>query len=325
MKIQTILDQIDLGSMALPEFQRGYVWNRDQVRGLMHSLYRKHPVGSLLVWVTKTETAATRGDGPLAPARSSSCSTASSVSPRSTGSSAAGRRKFFDGNAQAFTGLHFNLEDEAFEFYAPVKMKDNPLWINVTELMQQGVGAAIPRLLTLPEVQPKLQRLHQPPERRRQASRTSTSTSRRSPARTRRSTWSSTSSTGSTAAAPSSPRATWRSPRSAPQWPEARDEMKARLDKWDGPASTSASTGCCATSTRSLTGEALFSALKDVDTATFQQGLQQAEKADRHAAEPDLGRLGLDHDRVLGGRLRLPADGPLPDAARRQAGRLPRT
>ena len=43
MKISTILDQIDLGSMALPEFQRGYVWNRDQVRGLMHSLYRRHP------------------------------------------------------------------------------------------------------------------------------------------------------------------------------------------------------------------------------------------------------------------------------------------
>jgi uncharacterized protein with ParB-like and HNH nuclease domain len=55
MKIRSILDQIDLGSMALPEFQRGYVWNRDQVRGLMHSLYRKHPVGSLLVWMTRTE------------------------------------------------------------------------------------------------------------------------------------------------------------------------------------------------------------------------------------------------------------------------------
>ena len=39
MKIATILDLIDLGGMALPEFQRGYVWNRDQVRGLMQSLY----------------------------------------------------------------------------------------------------------------------------------------------------------------------------------------------------------------------------------------------------------------------------------------------
>ena len=37
MKIGVILDQIDLGSMALPEFQRGYVWNRDQVVGLMEA------------------------------------------------------------------------------------------------------------------------------------------------------------------------------------------------------------------------------------------------------------------------------------------------
>ena len=40
MKVETILDQIDLGSMALPEFQRGYVWNRDQVRGLELALQK---------------------------------------------------------------------------------------------------------------------------------------------------------------------------------------------------------------------------------------------------------------------------------------------
>ena len=57
MKISTILDQIDLGAIALPEFQRGYVWNRDQVRELMRSLYRRFPVGSLFVWVTKTDNA----------------------------------------------------------------------------------------------------------------------------------------------------------------------------------------------------------------------------------------------------------------------------
>ena len=49
MKISIVLDYIDNGLMALPEFQRGYVWNRDQVRGLFDSLYRRHPVGGLLV------------------------------------------------------------------------------------------------------------------------------------------------------------------------------------------------------------------------------------------------------------------------------------
>ena len=67
MRISTILDHVDSGHMALPEFQRGYVWNRDQVRGLMDSLYRRHPVGSLLVWATESEGADHRGDGSLAP------------------------------------------------------------------------------------------------------------------------------------------------------------------------------------------------------------------------------------------------------------------
>lgn len=31
--------------MALPEFPRGYAWNRDQVRGPFDSLYRRHPLG----------------------------------------------------------------------------------------------------------------------------------------------------------------------------------------------------------------------------------------------------------------------------------------
>jgi hypothetical protein len=33
MRISTILDHIDCGHLALPEFQRGYAWNRGQVRG----------------------------------------------------------------------------------------------------------------------------------------------------------------------------------------------------------------------------------------------------------------------------------------------------
>jgi hypothetical protein len=49
-KLAAILDRIDWSSVLLPEFQRGYVWNRDQVRELMRSLYRGYPVGGLLTW-----------------------------------------------------------------------------------------------------------------------------------------------------------------------------------------------------------------------------------------------------------------------------------
>jgi hypothetical protein len=67
MQISTILAFIDNGHWALPEFQRGYVWNRDQVRSLFDSVYRRHPIGGLLVWATESKTAAHRGGGPLAP------------------------------------------------------------------------------------------------------------------------------------------------------------------------------------------------------------------------------------------------------------------
>lgn len=143
MKISTILNQIDLGAMALPEFQRGYVWNRDQVRRLMHSLYRRYPVGSLLVWVTKTDNSLARGDGPT-----SAGSVELILDGQQRMTSLYGVLRglppaFFEGNRDAFTGLYFNLEDESFEFHAPLKMSGNPLWVNVTDLMTVGVGELI--------------------------------------------------------------------------------------------------------------------------------------------------------------------------------------
>jgi CubicO group peptidase (beta-lactamase class C family) len=60
MKISTILDHIDSGHMALPEFQRGYVWNRDQVRGLFESLASYDPAFANMQVLT--------ADGRLRPA-----------------------------------------------------------------------------------------------------------------------------------------------------------------------------------------------------------------------------------------------------------------
>lgn len=37
------------------------MWNRDQVRGPMRSLYKGYPVGALLVWETETAGQAVRG------------------------------------------------------------------------------------------------------------------------------------------------------------------------------------------------------------------------------------------------------------------------
>ncbi|MBX9791672.1 MAG: DUF262 domain-containing protein [Pirellulales bacterium] len=156
MKVETILDQIDLGSMALPEFQRGYVWNREQVRGLMYSLYRKHPVGSLLVWVTKTESANARGDQSLTPGTVKLLLDGQQRITSLYGIMRGKPPRFFDGNALAFTGLFFNLDEEAFEFYAPTKMKDNPRWLSVTSIIRDGAGKTMQQLLQVPEFQSQI-------------------------------------------------------------------------------------------------------------------------------------------------------------------------
>jgi uncharacterized protein with ParB-like and HNH nuclease domain len=156
MQIGVILSQIDLGSMALPEFQRGYVWNRDQVRGLMESLYRKHPVGGLLVWLTKTEEAHARGDNALAPGIVKLLLDGQQRITSLYGIVRGKPPKFFDGNPDAFSGLHFNVQTETFEFYAPLKMKDKPLWFSVTDLMIKGVADGVKRVLASPDLLPNV-------------------------------------------------------------------------------------------------------------------------------------------------------------------------
>jgi hypothetical protein len=143
VKISTILDHIDSGHMALPEFQRGYVWNRDQVRGLMSSLYRRHPVGSLLVWVTQSEGAPSRGDGQLAPGVVKLLLDGQQRMTSLYGVLRGKPPRFFDGDAAAFTGLRFHLEREEFAFYSPIKMGDDPRWIDVTQLMTSGPASVM--------------------------------------------------------------------------------------------------------------------------------------------------------------------------------------
>ena len=159
MKISTILDHIDNGHMALPEFQRGYVWNRDQVRSLFDSLYRRHPVGGLLVWVTESESAAYRGSGKLAAGVVKLLLDGQQRMTTLYGVIRGTPPKFFDGDIKIFTDLRFHLEYEIFSFFQPVKMKDDPLWVDVTELMKRGnevYGNYVSAWSTEPELAPRI-------------------------------------------------------------------------------------------------------------------------------------------------------------------------
>lgn len=53
--VSTLLGQIALGQIGLPELQRPFVWDRAQVRDLMDSLYRGYPAGYFLMWQTSKD------------------------------------------------------------------------------------------------------------------------------------------------------------------------------------------------------------------------------------------------------------------------------
>ncbi|MCC5653604.1 DUF262 domain-containing protein [Nostoc sp. XA013] len=307
MNITTILDQIDLGSIALPEFQRGYVWNRDQVRGLMNSLYRRHPIGSLLVWQTKTEQAIdhARGDGKLSTGTVKLLLDGQQRITSFYGIVRGRPPQFFDGNVQAFTGLYFNLEDEIFEFYAPVKMKDNPLWVNVTELMQQGVGVFIGHLLKISEIQSQLttyiNRLNKLEGIKNINLHIEEVAGEDKTVDVVVEIFNTVNSGGTKLSKGDLALA-----KICAQWPDARSELKARLAKWNKAGFDFRLEWLLRCINAVISGEAMFSALKDVDTATFQNGLNKAEKAIDTLLNLISGRLGLDHNRVLGGVYAFP-------------------
>ncbi len=308
MKISTILDHIDSGHMALPEFQRGYVWNRDQVRKLFTSLYLRRPVGGLLVWATESRSAAHRGDGPLAAGVVKLLLDGQQRMTSLYGVVRGKPPKFFDGNARAFTGLRFHLEQEAFAFYQPVTMKDDPLWIDVTALMSRGQAgheALVEKLADDPRVGTKAVKysarisrilgildidLHT--EEVTGADKTldvvvdifnmvnsgGTKLSK-----------------GDLALA-----------KICADWPEARDTLKAKLKEWAKADYHFNLDWLLRSVNTALTGEAKFQFLHEKSAEEIQDGLKRATKHVDASLNLISGRLGLDHDQVFFGRYGVP-------------------
>ena len=301
MRLTTILDQIDMGGIALPEFQRGYVWNRDQVRNLMTSLYRGHPVGSLLVWETQTDQVLdqSRGDAQLQAGTVRLLLDGQQRITSLYGLVRGKAPKFFDGNAQSFTGLYFNLETETFTFYMPTKMDGNPMWVSITTLMQDGVGPLTQALVTNPDhaanIATYLERLNKITNICNRDFHIETVTGSDKTVDEVVDIFNNVNSGGTKLSKGDLALA-----RICAAWPDARDELKQRLDTWSKAGFNFKLDWYLRCITASLTNEALFSALKDVSTERFQQGLSDAEKSIDKLLNIISSRLGLDHDRVLG-------------------------
>ena len=305
MKITTILDQIDLGAIALPHFQRGFVWNRDQVKGLINSLYKRFPIGSLLIWVTPSDGAPAKGNGPISPGFVNLLLDGQQRITTLYGIVRGKPPMFFEGDERAFKGLYFHLEDQVFEFYMPMKMKDDPLWIGVTDLMQKGAASVFCGLMSQIDSKEKMtdylarlgnialiQEIELYDEKITGQDKTVDIVvdifNRINSGGTKLS-------KGDLALA-----------KICAAWPEARTEMRNKLNNWKKVGFQFSLEWLLRNVTSILTGEAYFSSLKDVNTQTFKNRLIEAEKRIDSLLNLISSRLGLDHDRVLGGRGAIP-------------------
>ncbi len=105
------------------------------------------------------------------------------------------------------------------------------------------------------------------------------------------------------------------------EWPEARQTMKAQLEEWDKFGYHFNLDWLLRAVNTVLTGEAKFQFLHDKTAGEIKDGLKRAVKHINACLNLIGNRLGLDHDRVLFGRFGIPVmvryldrrSGPLSD------------
>lgn len=67
--IKQLVKFIESRHVAVPEFQRGFVWKTAQVKKLFDSLIKQYPVGSFILWETNKNIDARTLDGEKLPKR----------------------------------------------------------------------------------------------------------------------------------------------------------------------------------------------------------------------------------------------------------------
>ncbi|MFI7534915.1 DUF262 domain-containing protein [Streptosporangium sp. NPDC049376] len=300
-KLSVLLHEIDNGTILLPEFQRGYVWNRDQVRGLMRSLYRGYPVGGLLLWETEPDQASIRGgatDGGVRRLLLDGQQRITSLYGVIRGHAPA----FFEGDASAFTGLRFNVEDENFEFYAPAKMRDDPRWVDVTLLFTEGLDSFIQDFSAVPDKLvvyiKRLNRLTQLLDLEFHEEKIA------GPDKdvevvvdifNRVNSGGTALSKGDLALA-----------KICAHWSPARQVMRDHLKRWKDAGFDFSLDWLLRNATAVATGRAVFTALDTVSAQEFETALAKSTGYVGNFLDAVSGRLGLDHDQVLMGRYAIP-------------------
>ncbi len=136
MKISQLLDEIKKHDLVLPEFQREYVWSREQAKQLFVSLVKGYPVGGLLFW--KTDDPPELKNLDKVPEKFGTIQIILDGQQRLTT-----LYMLLTGEIPPYytekditidpRDLYFNIGKGEFQYYQASRMKGNPLWWRVID------------------------------------------------------------------------------------------------------------------------------------------------------------------------------------------------
>jgi uncharacterized protein with ParB-like and HNH nuclease domain len=139
MKIRQIIDKIDENQLFVPAFQREYVWKRNDAKNLISSLIKDYPTGTMLTWETNNppelkgnyKYEINKGAVKIILDGQQRITTlymlmCDKIPPYYT-------EKEIENDIR---GLHVNVETLELEYYKIKTMENNPLWCNITNILQ---------------------------------------------------------------------------------------------------------------------------------------------------------------------------------------------
>ena len=122
MKIHQFVNGLKNDSIRLPEFQRGYVWEKKKSVDLMDSLYREYPIGCVTIWDAENGKQLII-DGQQRLSSIYACYT--NLVPQI----------HVDSDKRPFTGMYFNLDSGGFYFNSQKDRARDPMLIKVSDIL----------------------------------------------------------------------------------------------------------------------------------------------------------------------------------------------
>ena len=197
------------------------------------------------------------------------------------------------------------MNTELFQFYAPLRMSQEPGWISVTDLMKDGIDQFVNQVQSNPnlvaDIGKYIGRLNRITTIKDVELHAEDVTGEDKTVDMVVDIFNRVNSGGTKLSKGDLALA-----KICADWPQARSEMNARLGKWRKAGFSFRLEWLLRCINSLVTGEAAFSAFKNVTTPEFRDGLLRSERHVDYLLNLISSRLGLDHDRVLGSPYSFP-------------------